>query len=164
MTSETLLRAAQILRSQASHAMPLAQLHARLKQELGTGVGSYAHMYQQLKQQPGTFMIFDSPRLLLRGSERWPSQVREAYDQALDGAGLGACACVALAERPFEAEDGPIARAGASLSALWRAAENDSALCEFLKAATRQLDEISAILARDAAAAHPTTRLPDPPQ
>src|SRR4051812_33781539 len=87
---KTLLRAAQILRAQPAHPMPLRALFAQLQRELGAESGTYTRLYLELKKRSDSFLLTDSPRLL-DGANRWPMQVREAYDHALETAGLGAC-------------------------------------------------------------------------
>jgi len=163
MKLDALLRAAQILRSQPACAMPLVKLHARLAQELGPDLGSYADLYSQLKNRPQSFLIIDSPRLL-PDTGGWPRHVREAYDVALQGAGLGACVRVALTELPNEGRDGdPLAFAGATVGELWAAADKDPTLLAFVTRAAQQLQEICAVMSPDASAEHPTIPLPHPP-
>lgn len=163
MKLEAILRAAQILRAQPTYAMPLAKLHARLAEELGTDAGTYAQIYLQLKNRPQSFMVVDSPRLL-DGTDHWPIQVREEYDVALEVAGLGACVRVALTEVAVEdAQPGAIALAGATMTELWNAGEHDPVMREYVTRATRELEEISSLLWADAEAELPTIPLPDLP-
>ena len=163
MKLEAILRAAQILRAQPSYAMPLAKLHTRLAEELGTDAGTYAQIYLQLKNRPQSFMVVDSPRLL-DGTDYWPAQARDEYDAVLDVAGLGACVRVALTEVAVQDEQpGAIALAGATMSELWNAGEHDPIMRERVARATRELEEISSLLSADAEAERPTIPLPDPP-
>jgi hypothetical protein len=162
MKLEAILRAAQILRAQPAYAMPLAKLHARLAEELGTDAGTYAQVYLQLKNRPQSFMVVDSPRLLA-GTEYWPAQVRDEYDAVLEVAGLGACVRVALTEVVEDARSGAVALAGATMTELWNAAEHDSVMREYVTRATRELEEISSLLSMDAEAERPTIPLPDLP-
>lgn len=164
MKLDALLRAAQILRSQPAYAMPLVKLHARLVEELGPDLGSYADVYQQLKNRPQSFLVIDSPKLL-PDNTAWPRQVREAYDVALDGAGLGAYVRVALTELPAETgQEDALAVAGATLGDLWTVFAKDATLRELITRAAQQLEEISALLSSDAGEERPTTPPPDPPQ
>ncbi|MGQ0561951.1 MAG: hypothetical protein ACT443_08775 [Gemmatimonadota bacterium] len=151
MKLDTLLRAAQILRSQPAYAMPLARLHARLAEEFGGEAGSYARMYQELKKRPQSFMVLDSPRLV----------EDDRYDDLLEGTGLGACTRVALAEAIEEEAPGALNMAGATLAELWPKTEADPVLREYLAQAMRELEAISAAAA-DGAPAHPTTPARDP--
>ena len=160
MKIEAVLRAAQILRTQPAYTMSLNQLHARLQSELGADAGTYGQFYLHLKNRPQSFTIIDAPQLL-RGSDIWPAQVREEYDSVLENAGLGTCIRVALTEVAIEeAQPGAIALASKTIGELWGAAQQDSVLCEFLAHASRQIEEISSLLA-DAEATRPTTPPPD---
>lgn len=163
MKLDALLSAARILRSQPGCSMPLVKVHARLTEELGPGVGSYAELYQQLKNRPQSFLVIDSPRLL-PDTTGWPPHVREAYGAALDNAGLGACVRVALTESlPETDHDDALALAGATLSDLWNASARDPIMRDIVTRAAQQLEEINAALA-DVGEARPTTHPPDPLQ
>jgi hypothetical protein len=163
MKVEAILRAARILRAQPAYAMPLAKLHARLAEELGTDAGTYAQIYLQLKNRPQSFLVVDSPRLL-EGTDYWPAQVRDEYDAALEVAGLGACVRVALTEVAAEdAQPGAIALAGATMTELWQAGEYDPVMREYVARAARELEEISSLLAPDVESGPPTIPLPDLP-
>jgi hypothetical protein len=162
MNVEAIVRAAQILRSQPAYTMPLQALHARLERELGPDAGSYAQIYLQLKRLPHSFLMIDSPQLL-QGADVWPAQVREEYGSALEGAGLGSCVRVALADVSVEEHAGAIGLASTTVSELWAVAEGDPVLRAFLTDAAHQLEELSSLLA-DGEPAHPTTPPPDPPQ
>ena len=159
MKIDTLLRAAQILRAQPAHCMPLQLLHGKLTLELGAQVGSYAQFHAELKKRPESFMLLDSPRLLPQATE-WPAHVREAYDCALDGAGLGSCQRVALTDIIEPAGNDAISLASCTISELWPAAEKDATLRNVMQRASDQLAEISSLLAE---AERPTTRPPDLP-
>jgi hypothetical protein len=162
MKLESVLRAAQILRSQPGGTMPLRSLHARLHHEFGAESGSYAQMYHLLKNLPHSFIVMDESQLIA-GSDKWPAQLREEYACALEGAGLGSCVRVALAEvAPEELHGGALGLANQTLSELWAAAAGDPVLREYLSTIAHQLDELNAVLA-DGAAAPPTT-LPRGPQ
>jgi hypothetical protein len=163
MNIEAVLRAARILRGEPAYTMPLSTLHERLRKELGAEAGTYAQIYLQLKNLPQSFLMIDAPQLL-HGTEVWPAQVREEYNSALGGVGLGACVRVALTEAlAEEAHPGAVGLASKTVSELWAAAENDGVLLEYLSRAAHQLEEISSLLAADAEAARTTTPPPDPP-
>jgi hypothetical protein len=161
MKLDALLRAAQLLRAEPAHSMPLVKLHARLCDELGAGVGTYAEVYQQLKNRPQSFTVIDAPRLL-NGTEGWPRHLREEYGAALESAGVGSCMRVTLTEPSDSGNADAIALAGDTISALWRAAADDAELRDYLARASEQLEEIAATL--QAASEEPTTILrPGPP-
>jgi hypothetical protein len=163
MKLDALLRAAQMLRAQPAHTMPLVTLHARLYNELGAGVGTYAEVYQQLKNRPQSFSVIDSPRLL-DATDSWPQHVREEYGPALETVGIGSCMRVTLTEPTGDgANADAIAMAGETISGLWRAAEGDAELRDYLARATDALEAIAFTL-QDAAAAPTTTPLPDLPR
>ena len=163
MKLESVLRAAQILRSQPGCTMPLRTLHAHLQREFGAEAGTYAQVYHLLKNLPHSFIVMDTPQLIA-GSEKWPAQLREEYNCALEGAGLGSCARVALAEvSAEELHGGTLGLASQTLSELWAIAEGDPVLREYLSTIAQQLEEISAVLA-DGEAAPPTTLPRDPRQ
>lgn len=163
MKLDALLRAAQILRAQPAYTMPLAKLHARLAEELGSGAGTYAQMYRQLKNRPESFMLVDSPRLL-SGPQVWPSEARADYDAALEDVGLGACVRVALTEFSVEETPGAIGLAATTMNELWLAGEADPVIREYVLRASRELEEISSALSAAASAERPTTPRPDLPQ
>lgn len=161
MSLDALLSAARILRSQPGYAMPLARLHAQLVRELGPHAGSYAQIYQALKKRTDSFVMVDAPRIL--GADGWPGGVREAYDAALEGAGLGCCVRVMLTETPRPEETADLLAAlSATLAELTVAAAGDDALAGFVECAAHQVAEIGSVT-RGGAAVHPTTRLPDLP-
>jgi len=163
MKLHVLVRAAQILRAQPAYSLSLVRLHARLSDELGAQAGSYAALHAELKKRPESFVVIDSPRVLAEGAGRWPKQLREQYDDAFSGAGLGACVRVSLAEPPNENPDADALRlAGRTVSELWSAASSDAMLCDYLTRASQQLEEISSLLSPDAVAELPTTHPHDP--
>lgn len=134
MKLDTLLRVAQILRSQPAYTMPLSRLHKCLAEELGPEAGTYAQMYHELKKRPQSFMVLDSPRLL----------DHEAYGGLFDDAGLGACTRIALAE--LGAGDdltSAVSIASATLSELWTRADTDPVLRDYLVQAAREMERIS---------------------
>jgi hypothetical protein len=162
MKIDTLLRAAQILRTQPARSMALVKLHSRLTDELGTDAGTYAQLYAELKKRPESFLLLDMPRLL-DGAQRWPKQVREEYGSVLEGAGLGACVRVALNELPHSEVDDALSLASSTVSELWAGLETDATLREYLQRAADQLEEISALL-NASEAERPTTHPPDLPR
>ena len=161
MNVESVLRAAQILRMQPACTMSVRSLHARLQGELGPDAGSYAQVYHRLKNLPHSFVVIDAPQFL-PGADIWPAQLREEYNSALEGAGLGSCARVALAEvTPDELRGGALGLASRTVAELWSIAQGDPVLREYLSAVAQQLEEISATLSDDEAA-HPTIHPRDP--
>jgi hypothetical protein len=147
MNLDALLRAAQILRAQPAYAMPVARLHACLREELGDDAGTCGQMLAALKKRPHSFMILDEPRFL----------EDHAYMQLGDAA-LGACSRVALTEVSDPAD--ALGLAGATLGELWPASVGDPVLKEMLMEAARELDAVSALVA--SAPARPTTLPPGP--
>ena len=161
MLIDAVLRAADILRRQPGHTMPLARLHTQLREELGA-VGSYADLYRQLKKRPASFALVDTARIL-GGSDGWSGFVRERYDSALDGAGLGCCVRVTLTELPENARGAEIVAAlTATIGSLSAELERDPALHEYARRAVDELTEVSRVMS--AAAGHPTTPPPDLPR
>jgi hypothetical protein len=161
MIIDAVLRAARILQTQPGYTMPLIRLHARLVRELGPDAGSYGQIYQQLKKRTDSFALIDTPKLL-GGIESWPGLVQEAYDAALEGAGLGSCVRVTLVEIPTQAETCDLITAlNVTLAELASHCEGDDALAAYVEQATQQLDEINRIML--AATDRPTIRLPDLP-
>lgn len=160
---ETVVRAAQILRTQPACTMSLTSLHGRLREELGAAAGTYAQIYHQLKQLSDSFLLIDAP-LLLHGTEAWPAQVREEYNTALESAGLGACTRVALTDQHNrEPQPGAVSLASMTMGELWTLAEDDSVLRDLLARAAQQLEDICSIIAHDAEA-EPPTILPRAPR
>ena len=158
MLIDALLKAADILRLQPGHTMPLARLHTQLRDELGS-VGSYADLYRQLKKQPTSFALVDTARIL-GGTDGWSGLVRERYDSALDGAGLGSCIRVTLTELPETERSAEILAAlTETVGALSGELENDRALQEYARRAVHELAELSRVMS--AAADHPTIPPPD---
>lgn len=162
MNLDTLLRAAQILRAQPACTMSLLELHARLRTELGAAAGTYAQLQRELKRRPQSFLLFDSPRLT-DATRGWPAHVREDYDRALENSGLADGLRVALTELPMQTPDGPLGMAGNTVGELWRCAEQDAIMRQFLDSAASKLEEISSLLQPDGEAEHPTTPAPDLP-
>lgn len=163
MIIDAVLRAAGILRAQPNYTMPLARLHAQLVAELGPeGAGSYGQIYQQLRKRADSFFLCDTPRLL-GGADGWPGVVREAYQDALDQAGLGSCVRVTLTEMPpsVDALD-LIAALNATMSVLASNCEGDEALAEYVARGTQDVADIARAITL-AEAALPTTLPRDPP-
>jgi hypothetical protein len=161
MSLDALLSAARILQAQPGYTMPLVRLHAQLVRELGTGAGSYGQIYQQLEQRTDSFAIVNTPLVL--GIDGWPGGVREEYDAAFGGAGLGSCVRVVLTETPLTNEGSDLlCTVSVTLAHLSSSAGADRALAPYLESAARELAELTRIMQGDAAA-HPTTLLPDPP-
>jgi hypothetical protein len=161
MSLDALLCAARILQSQPGYTMPLARLHAQLVRELGAHAGSYGQIYQALKKRTDSFVLLDAPRVL--GTDGWPGGVREAYDAALEGAGLGSCVRVMLTETPVPAECSDLLAAlGGTLADLTINSAHDGALKTYLERASLAAAELGRIMQGDAAV-RPTTPLPDPP-
>ena len=161
MSLDALLCAARILQSQPGYTMPLVRLHAQLVRELGANVGSYGQIYQALKKRTDSFALVDAPRVL--GMDRWPGGVREAYDAALAGAGLGSCVRVMLTETPEAAESCDLVAAlSVTLADLTIGSAADGALADYLECATREVVAIGRLM-RSGAAAPPTSPLPGPP-
>ncbi|MGQ0813681.1 MAG: hypothetical protein ACT4O1_04375 [Gemmatimonadota bacterium] len=153
MNLNALLRAAQILQSQPTYTMTLTRLHACLAEEIGSEAGSYAQMYLELKKRPRSFMVIDAPRLI----------DSEEYEQLLEGAGLGPCTRVGLAEVGAEPDrSGALGLAGSTLTELWQKTEGDPELRAYLSHAASELERISSQLSADAGAARPTTHAPGP--
>ena len=157
MSLDTLLSAARILQAQPGYTMPLTRLHAQLVRELGSAAGSYGQIYQALKKRTDSFVMLDAPRVL--GTEGWPGGVREAYDAALDGAGLGSCVRVMLTELPPPEDNGDlVAVLSATLTELTLAAGQDQALAGFLERTAQEVAEIGRFT-QGGAAGLPTTPL-----
>lgn len=162
MLIDAVLRAARILQSQPGYSMPLLRLHAQLVHELGADAGSYRQIYQQLKKRIDSFIIADMPRVL-GGTDGWPGGVREAYESALDHAGLGSCVRITLTETPAQGKPCDLLAAlGATLADLAINSAADDELAAYVERGSQQLLEMSRIIP-DAETARPTTPLPDPP-
>lgn len=161
MSLDALLFAARILQAQPGYSMPLVHLHARLVRELGVRAGSYGEIYQALRKRTDSFAIVDAPRVL-GGIDNWPGAVREAYDSALEQAGLGSCVRVVLTETPVAEGAGLLAALSFTLAELAHSVGADRALAGYLERGALEVDEIARIM-QDAEADHPTTLLPGPP-
>ena len=163
MIIDAVLRAAGILRSQPGYTMPLARLHAQLVSELGPdAAGSYGQIYQQLRKRGDSFLLFDTPRFL-GSAENWPGRVREAYEEALDQAGLGSCVRVTLTEVPPSAETAELITAlNSTMSLLANSCVGDEALEEYVELGTQHVAALTRALSL-AEIARPTTLPPDPP-
>ncbi len=143
MLIDAVLRAARILQAIPGSSMPLVRLHAQLVRELGPAVGSYGEIYQQLKKRTDSFIVVDEARVLA-GADGWPGLVREAYDSALEHAGLGSCARVSLTS----AQDGEpscelLTALAATLADLTTGAASDEAMSEYVERAGQQLAELN---------------------
>jgi hypothetical protein len=162
MIIEAVMRAARILQAHPGHSMSLRQLHAELVREMGAAAGTYAEIYYHLRRKSDYFAILDSPRVL-SGWESWPGTVREAYDSALDEAGLGACTRVSLAE-PITQDAGVelMALLSVTMGDIMALSDGNEALAAYIESATHDVAELNQILIRDAAD-RPTIPLPDPP-
>lgn len=160
MIIDAVLRAAGILQSQPGYTMPLVQLHAQLVRELGTAAGTYGEIYQQLCKRRDSFAMVNSPRLLT-GADTWPGLVREAYDHALGGAGLGSCIRVTLIETESPQDQSDIVAAlTTTIGELIANTDSDDALSAYIETATHALAEISSAVTL-AETVHPTTLPPD---
>ena len=160
MLIEALVRAAHILRSQPGYTMPLHRLHAQLVAEPRLASVSYGEIYQHLQKRADSFVLLDSPRLLGNG-EGWPGMVREAYDNALDGVGLGSCVRVTLTEPPPEgAASELLAALNGSVALLIEGTTGDGTLHDYVARATLQLGEMNRVM-QCAGTDHPTTPPPD---
>jgi hypothetical protein len=162
MIIDAVISAKRILELQPGYSMSLRHLHALLVRELGPAAGSYGEIYQQLRRKSDCFAILNAPRML--GGESWPGAVREAYDSALENAGLGACARVTLTDPPSSEHVNAhvIAALTATLADITLLAEGDEALTAYLEAASLDLAQLSTALMA-AEADLPTILLPDPP-
>jgi hypothetical protein len=162
MLIDAVLRAARILQSAPGYSMPLVRLHAQLVRELGSAAGTYGEIYRQLKKRTDSFIVVDGARVL-DGSEKWPYLVREAYDSALENAGLGSCVRVSLtAAEGSEHSCELLAVLGATISDLALAATGDETLTVYVERAAQQLTELNRALIT-AGTDLPTTPPPDPP-
>lgn len=162
MMIDAVLRAARILQSQPGYTMPLVQLHAQLVREMGSAAGSYSEIYQHLCKQRDSFAISNSPRLLT-GADSWPGLVREAYDHALGGTGLGSCIRVTLTETESRDEHADVVAAlSTTIGELIANTSCDDVLTAYIEAATQELAEINSALTH-AETARPTILLPDLP-
>jgi hypothetical protein len=162
MLIEVVLRAAHILKSQPGYTMPLARLHAQLVKELGPHAGSYGQIYQQLHRRADSFLILDSPKKLA-GTDSWPGAVREAYESALDHAGLGCCVRVTLTEAPPDRQATDILAAlNLTMAELVMAQGQEPTVRDFVERAAEQLAEVSNVMLA-AAATQPTIPARDPP-
>lgn len=159
MSLDTLLSAARILQSQPGYTMPLARLHAQLVRELGPAAGSYAQIYQALRNRTDSFLIVDAPRVL--ATDSWPGGVREAYDAAMQDAGLGSCVRVMLTETPPRHDADLLALLSTTLTELTVQCAGDRALTGYLERATVEIAELGRLMA--GAAGRPTTHPPDLP-
>jgi hypothetical protein len=161
MLIDAVLRAARILQTSPGYSMPLARLHAQLIRELGPQAGSYGEIYQQLKKRTDSFIVIDAARVL-SGADNWPSVVREAYDSALEHAGMGACARVTLTSaQEGECNCELVAEIGATVATLTACCDGDEALAAYVERAARQLAELHQLMSGGTDL--PTTPLPDPP-
>ena len=161
MLIDAVLRAARILRTSPGNSLPLARLHAQLVRELGPQAGNYREIYQQLKKRIDSFIVIDAARVL-DGADSWPSLVREAYDSALERAGMGSCVRVTLTS----AQDGErscelVTEIGATVAALQECSAGDEALTAYVARAARQLAELHEIMS--GGTGHPTIPPPDLP-
>lgn len=155
MKLDALVRAAQILRSQPGYVMPLAKLHACLAAELGGDAGTYGDVYRELKKRPHSFMVLDGPRLLIDAE----------CNELLEGAGLGTCARVSLADGGLDgAPADALGLATATLGELWQRAGADAVLYDYLSRAAEELEEITSLVTRATLTAHPTIHPRDPHQ
>ena len=162
MLIDTVLRAARILQSTPGYSMPLARLHAQLVRELGTEAGSYGEIYHQLKKRTDSFIVVDAARML-DGSDRWPLLIREAYDSALEHAGLGSCVRVSLTTgQEGEQTCDLLAALGATVADLTIAAAGDETLVDYVERAAQQLAELNRVMVNGGTAL-PTTLPPGPP-
>jgi hypothetical protein len=162
MKIDAVLRAARILQSQPGYSMPLVQLHAQLVRELGPEACSYGEIYQQLCKHRDSFAMMNSPRLL-GATDSWPGLVREAYEDALDGVGLGSCIRVTLTETETRERNSDLITAlSATLAELTARAEGDETLTTYVEAATHELAAMNAIV-MGAETGLPTIPLPDLP-
>ena len=162
MLIDAVLRAARILQATPGSSMPLVRLHAQLLRELGPAAGSYGEIYQQLKKRTDSFMVVDEARVLT-GADSWPGFVREAYNTALEHAGLGSCARVSLTS----AQDGEpscelLTALAATLADLTAGAAGDEAMSDYVERAGQQLAELNRTII-SGGTDRPTTPLPDPP-
>jgi hypothetical protein len=162
MLIDAVLRAARILQAIPGSSMPLVRLHAQLVRELGPAVGSYGEIYQQLKKRTDSFIVVDEARVLA-GADGWPGVVREAYDSALEHAGLGSCARISLTS----AQDGEpscelLTALAATLADLTNGAAGDETMSEYLERAGQQLAELNRTII-SGGTDRPTTPLPDLP-
>jgi hypothetical protein len=162
MLIDAVLRAARILQSAPGYSMPLVRLHAELSRELGSDAGTYREIYQQLKKRTDSFIVVDAARVL-DGSDSWPYLVREAYDSALENAGMGSCVRVSLTS----AEEGGascdlLTALGATVASLAIAATGDETLTAYVERAAQQLAELNRVLV-SCGTAHPTIPPPDLP-
>lgn len=152
MKIEALLRAAQILRSQPTYAMPLTRLHAYLAEELGADAGTYRDIYLALKKRPQSFMVLDAPQLLT-----------DAAGETDLESNLGACVRVSLTEvAPGDQPTDALGMAAATVSELWQHGNADAVLHDCLSRAADQLEQIGALIANADAAERPTTHFRDP--
>ena len=160
MLIDTVLRAARILESAPGYSMPLRRLHAQLVRELGPGAGTYAEIYQQLRKRTDSFIVVDGTRVL-SGADTWPGQVREAYDSALEHAGLGSCIRVSLTSAQEGEHSALLAALGTTVAALTTGAAGDPAMQPYVESVARQLAELNRVIMtgeRD----RPTIPPPDP--
>ena len=162
MIIDAVIRAAGILRSQPGYTMPLTRLHAQLVSELGPdAAGSYGQIYQQLRKRADSFLLYDTPRFL-RSTDNWPGRVREAYEEALDQAGLGSCVRVTLTEIPPDAETAELITAlNSTMSVLASRCAGDEALQEYIELGTQHVAALTRALSVGAGG-RPTTLPPDP--
>ena len=162
MLIDAVLRAARILQAIPGSSMPLVRLHAQLVRELGPAVGSYGEIYQQLKKRTDSFIVVDGARVLA-GADSWPGRVREAYDSALQHAGLGSCAHVSLTSAPDGQPTCELLTAlAATLAELTPGASDDQAMSDYVELAGQQLAEINRAIITGGTD-RPTTPLRDPP-
>lgn len=161
MLIDAVLRAARILQTTPGYSMPLARLHAQLIRELGPEAGSYGEIYQQLKKRTDSFIVIDSARVLA-GADSWPTPVREAYDSALEHAGMGACARVTLtAAEEGERTCALVSEIGTTVAALSESCAGDESLAAYVERAARQLALLHELMS--GGTGPPTTPPPGPP-
>lgn len=162
MLINAIVRAAHILEAQPGYTMPLYRLHAQLLAELGPGTISYSEIYQQLQRRADSFLLIDSPRFL-GVTDGWSGIVREQYDSALDGAGLGSCVRVTLTEAPAAGSACDLMTAlNATVAELIKGTHVDTSLRAYVDRATLQLNEMTQAM-QSAETGRPTTPLRDPP-
>ena len=161
MLIDTVLRAARILQSAPGYSMPLRRLHAQLVRELGPGAGTYGEIYQQLRKRTDSFIVVDGARVL-GGADTWPGQVREAYDSALEHAGLGSCIRVSLACAQEGEQSALLAALGTTVATLSTGAAGDPTMQPYVEGVARQLAELNRVIMAGGTD-RPTTPLPDPP-
>ena len=161
MKIDAVIRAASILQSRPGYSMPLVQLHAQLVREFGPAAGTYGEIYEQLARRSDSFALLNSPRVL-GSTDGWPGMVREAYDSALEHAGLGSCVRVALTEAAADEQSADLINAlNVTLGALIAGSDGDETLAGYIEAATLELAELNRVLT-GAETSHPTTPPPDP--